>query len=718
MRKTFRKAGHLLGDYGRFMADRVLGTFGATDVIGEDDYKTKLGKGLNQVGDVINPIVGKIGATALGGPMAGAGMGQLQQGVGAATAGAPQQPPQPLPYNPDPTMQQSYTPTFKYGGNMKRRYQTGGGLPDITPGLRQAVRTDDSNKRGSMFFDTLTSIPTESRDYNQIVSSYNQGITPRDRYMLNYEVDESGNSVLGRAENPDYTLGRTTGITSNPQFMTTPGMYNPRRGRTLPQYSARNPYLPKKADGGAVGSAGQFVDYNVGQSHTGPDEGIPVDSQGQPTAMSGGNPVALTEKGEVAFNGYVFSDTTKLPGNKKRTFSDEAKRIKNKYKFYLGDKLDKKDNISQSALERELDKLMMLQETIKGNTVHQDDVNSMMEEQMMAMEQQQMSGSPEEQAMMQEEQMMAQQGMGEAPMMRMGGRLPKLQGGGGAVPQFSNVRQQQQFLQGQGFNPGPIDNIMGPRTQLAWNDYMGSQFGAPSPMQQPNMGALQTGTPGLMGVPEATAPIEAAGDGWETYSGDISPWSMAPAVVGNLIGLAANKRPDDIRLGRMVPEQINLEAQRVAARNRATSARATGARRLRDTGLTPGAYMGNMQTMGSDIERNLGEQVGQSHLMEQTTNMQARQRAQEVGFGIAGQETMANRQLADQHRQQQLGYLGNMMNVPGQYMADRQRSMRDANWIATQSANYDFEQQASRYGTADPRRLFENRRFRTSPRVG
>ena len=34
-----------------------------------------------------------------------------------------------------------------------------------------------------------------------------------------------------------------------------------------------------------------------------------VDGNGNPTAITGNSPVALTEKGEVSYNGYVFSDT-------------------------------------------------------------------------------------------------------------------------------------------------------------------------------------------------------------------------------------------------------------------------------------------------------------------------------------------------------------------------------------------------------------------------
>jgi hypothetical protein len=50
-----------------------------------------------------------------------------------------------------------------------------------------------------------------------------------------------------------------------------------------------------------------IVNYK-GQTHNGPDEGIPVDEEGNPSVVSGKEPIALTENGEVTWNGYVFSD--------------------------------------------------------------------------------------------------------------------------------------------------------------------------------------------------------------------------------------------------------------------------------------------------------------------------------------------------------------------------------------------------------------------------
>lgn len=51
-----------------------------------------------------------------------------------------------------------------------------------------------------------------------------------------------------------------------------------------------------------------IVDYANGQTHEGPQGGIPVDAKGNPSTTSKQSAVGLTERGEVTWNGYVFSD--------------------------------------------------------------------------------------------------------------------------------------------------------------------------------------------------------------------------------------------------------------------------------------------------------------------------------------------------------------------------------------------------------------------------
>jgi len=109
---------------------------------------------------------------------------------------------------------------------------------------------------------------------------------------------------------------------------------------------------------------GGFIEYD-GQSHQGPQGGIPVDAMGNP----GGSPIALTEDGEVAYfdknnpQPYVFSNTLKTEDGK--TFSEKAKKIKNNYKLRLGKDLNKLDPISNRGLEMEMGKLIQKQEALR-----------------------------------------------------------------------------------------------------------------------------------------------------------------------------------------------------------------------------------------------------------------------------------------------------------------------------------------------------------------
>ena len=93
--KKYKSGGFLKGlgnafqNTGVLLADNALSTFGATDVLDNAYTNDKMGKGFTKVSKVTNQIqkaAGQIGATAIGGPMAGAAMGQLQNTVGGLTA--------------------------------------------------------------------------------------------------------------------------------------------------------------------------------------------------------------------------------------------------------------------------------------------------------------------------------------------------------------------------------------------------------------------------------------------------------------------------------------------------------------------------------------------------------------------------------------------------------------------------------------------------------
>lgn len=102
---------------------------------------------------------------------------------------------------------------------------------------------------------------------------------------------------------------------------------------------------------------GGFIEYD-GQSHDGPNGGIPVDDRGNPTVISGAEPVASVEDGEVTYapadggTPYVFS----------KEFSERLKKIQNKYKLRLGKDFKGTDQLAQGGLSKEVNDLMVEQE--------------------------------------------------------------------------------------------------------------------------------------------------------------------------------------------------------------------------------------------------------------------------------------------------------------------------------------------------------------------
>jgi len=110
------------------------------------------------------------------------------------------------------------------------------------------------------------------------------------------------------------------------------------------------------ADGGQMpGMMPDMVQEYKGQTHQGPNGGIPVDKKGNPSVTGDRGPIAKVENGEVSWNGYVFSNRLKSANNK--TFADEAKVILNKYKKRLGDKFQNDDKMASEAMGIELKKI-------------------------------------------------------------------------------------------------------------------------------------------------------------------------------------------------------------------------------------------------------------------------------------------------------------------------------------------------------------------------
>lgn len=106
------------------------------------------------------------------------------------------------------------------------------------------------------------------------------------------------------------------------------------------------------ADGGPINEAGAPPQAYQGQSHRGPDGGIPVDKSGNPSATTEEPPIALVEDGEVSYKGYIFSDKLKQKNGK--TYAALAKVVMSKYKSRLGKNFENDDEMAQEAMDQEM----------------------------------------------------------------------------------------------------------------------------------------------------------------------------------------------------------------------------------------------------------------------------------------------------------------------------------------------------------------------------
>ena len=93
--------------------------------------------------------------------------------------------------------------------------------------------------------------------------------------------------------------------------------------------------------------------------YDGPTDSIPTDAQGNPAIASGQQPIAMTDSGEIVWNGYVFSD--------KLGYAQKAKNILRRYRLRGGTDFSGLDRISKTQMDSEFANLADEQELYKSN---------------------------------------------------------------------------------------------------------------------------------------------------------------------------------------------------------------------------------------------------------------------------------------------------------------------------------------------------------------
>ena len=431
------------------------------------------------------------------------------------------------------------------------------------------------------------------------------------------------------------------------------------------------PYAPTYKKGGMMKrrrkpmmAQGGIIDYGKGQTHEGPDGGVPVDAIGNVASASQEEAVALTEKGELSWltpegETYVFSDQLKIPASKK-SFAEEAKRISNKYKLYLGKDFDKHDKLSSDSMNRELDQLMMIQESIRGNTYTQKDVDQMMAQQPempmggadMASEMggMDMGGMDMPMDMMQQEQM---------PMMRRGGKLRK-------YPEGGRITLPEEFhRRAPSLGPGRVTSIYGDR---------------PAVDPTTNMGNTEAG----------------AGEIWDTFQGGVPLTSLAVPLLGNLSGMIGERmrrsQRSNIRLPRATARTVSYEPARTAHREIAGEQRAAGRRGYRNLGASPGATMAGTSVMETGINRQLGQSLAESYMQEGIANVELATEAERANMEMGAREAMLNREQRVRDEDVSRGYRDAVWGSINQYLADVEASKQQASFLGMMQPEFEIQE--------------------------
>lgn len=154
----------------------------------------------------------------------------------------------------------------------------------------------------------------------------------------------------------------------------------------------------------------------------------------------------------------------------------------------------------------------------------------------------------------------------------------------------------------------------------------------------------------------------------------LNPAGHILSAAGAMADYAAMKkaRPEDVNLGRVGAERINLARQRLANTRNAASARAMASSAARSSGMNAGVALSNTLAANTGANRLLGQENAQLLEQEETANAQMRQQANMVNAELAAQEGLFNTQQQNAYRMMmaQNNPLGNIARTAASYFAD------------------------------------------------
>lgn len=183
----------------------------------------------------------------------------------------------------------------------------------------------------------------------------------------------------------------------------------------------------------------------------------------------------------------------------------------------------------------------------------------------------------------------------------------------------------------------------------------------------------------------------------EIYQGGVSAVPLAASLAGSALLYGSASRygaPDKVKFDRVVPETVNLSADRDQALRDAELAKNINLRNARGLGLNAGATA----TMGvgalADINKVAGDRISRSYLQEQLANAQARNRASEFNATTGTREDMFNATMQEDYRSSTQAAkdaaIQNAIQSVSQYFTDTNKSKQSAALTGMISDEYDY----------------------------
>jgi len=375
--------------------------------------------------------------------------------------------------------------------------------------------------------------------------------------------------------------------------------------------------------------------------------------------------------------------------NTKKSFSARAQDLVKRYSRASFDKNERDE------LDAELQKLQQEQEQYKQvNKIGEYSDEAMAKK---AMQQQEM--------MAQQSQGQFQQGSPQGQQMQMDSQVGQMVGQGIQAPQ-----EMPQFAVGvkditnpnglvQTNNYDTMVNSLYPNQQTmynqqTWNPSMPNFNSFASTGQAMNIDA-KLNTPSNYSI-NPTNPVKSAVFSDATTQPIIGQdqqigqtQSILPSVIAGGIGMLGN-----IALGKTVKEhqfnksygadQISLAKERERLAREATTARNIGMRNLSGAG-SRGAYLAGAGNVSAGVNQQLGDALSQSYFKEGMTNLEQRQKADELNRQVA----MMNYQAKINADNERRGYYSATAQIPSQTMQDIGRiGYQNAALLSSGTDNY------------------------------